>query len=158
MLQVISLQPQGCCLNDLGVPDAWSATSEPPQSARELWEAYQLQKVSCASIHACMLWLSKPLMGLAAWLLLRPQVAFLDLQRMQLDPDSDLAGAGPASCLAGRLQLVQGQMGAASQVGGMLQHEEDADGSHCEALHTAKTDLFGCRRSCSGCPWRCASR
>ena len=57
-----------------------------------------------------------------------PQVAFLDLRLMQLHADSGLVGAGPSSCLAGRLQLVQGQMGATSQVRACAGWSGGADG------------------------------
>lgn len=44
------------------------------------------------------------------------QVAFLDLERMQLLPQSGLRHIGPAACLSGRLQLLRGQFGTMSQV------------------------------------------
>ncbi len=44
------------------------------------------------------------------------QVAFLDLERMQLLPQSGLENVGPAACLSGRLQLLRGQFGTMSQV------------------------------------------
>ena len=44
------------------------------------------------------------------------QVVFLDLQRMQMHPGSNLLDVGPASCLSGRLRPLEGQMGASSMV------------------------------------------
>ena len=44
------------------------------------------------------------------------QVAYLDLARMRLRPECGLLHAGPAACLAGRLNLLPGIMGAPAQV------------------------------------------
>lgn len=47
-LQVLSTQPQGCCLNDLGFGNPWPSRPR-PQSAAELWQAFQKQKVGLPS-------------------------------------------------------------------------------------------------------------
>lgn len=47
---------------------------------------------------------------------MRVQVAFLDLERMQVQPQSGLDNVGPAACLSGRLQVLRGQFGSSSQV------------------------------------------
>lgn len=44
------------------------------------------------------------------------QVAYLDLARMRLRPECGLLHVGPAACLAGRLTLLPGMMGAPAQV------------------------------------------
>lgn len=43
-------------------------------------------------------------------------VVFLDLAKMELQPESSITSVGPRGCLAGDLHLVPGQMGASSQV------------------------------------------
>ncbi len=44
-LEVLSLQPQGCCLNDTSVKDP-EHSRPPPQSLQELWDSYEKQQVS----------------------------------------------------------------------------------------------------------------
>lgn len=44
-LDVLSLQPQGCCLNDASVRDP-ELSRPPPQSLQELWDCYEKQQVS----------------------------------------------------------------------------------------------------------------
>lgn len=44
-LDVLSLQPQGCCLNDASVRDP-ELNRPPPQSLQELWDSYEKQQVS----------------------------------------------------------------------------------------------------------------
>lgn len=44
------------------------------------------------------------------------RVAFLDLSKMEVLPESGLQAVGPRGCLAGDLHLVPGQFGASSQV------------------------------------------
>lgn len=43
-------------------------------------------------------------------------MAYLDLSRVQLRPECGLLHVGPAACLAGRLTLLPGIMGAPAQV------------------------------------------
>ena len=43
--QVLRLQPQGCCLNDLSFKDPWLGRPE-PQTAAALCDEYQRQQVS----------------------------------------------------------------------------------------------------------------
>lgn len=44
-MEVLSLHPQGCCLNDASVKDP-ELSKPPPQSLHELWETYEKQQVS----------------------------------------------------------------------------------------------------------------
>lgn len=44
-LEVLSLQPQGCCLNDVNIKDP-ELSKPPPQSLQELWDSYEKQQVS----------------------------------------------------------------------------------------------------------------
>ena len=44
-LELLSLQPQGCCLNDANVNDP-ELGRPPPQTLQELWDAYEKQQVA----------------------------------------------------------------------------------------------------------------
>ena len=92
--QVLHLQPQGRCLN---APDARRGRSQrrpslpavalaADASLQDVWEAFRATGV-----------------------------AFLDTQKMSLQPEAGLTDAGPAACLAGELTLAPGQLGAPSQ-------------------------------------------
>lgn len=44
------------------------------------------------------------------------RVVFLDLKKMELQPETGLINVGPHACLSGDMHIVPGQMGASSQV------------------------------------------
>lgn len=48
--QILRLQPQGCCLNDLSFKDPWQGRPE-PQTAAALWDDYQRQQVLGVTVH-----------------------------------------------------------------------------------------------------------
>jgi hypothetical protein len=50
------------------------------------------------------------------------RVIFLDLNKMELQPETGLMNVGPRGCLAGDMHMVPGQMGASSQVPYVLVH------------------------------------
>ena len=45
MLQVLSLQPQGCCLNNAHIPDP--TLQDNCESLEDFWKAYQQHEVGC---------------------------------------------------------------------------------------------------------------
>ena len=92
---MLHLQPQGRCLNE---PDARRGSGQRRPSAPTavaLPAGASLQDL-CEAFRAT-------------------KMAFLDLQKMSLQPQAGVADAGPAACLAGDLTLVPSQMGAPSQ-------------------------------------------
>jgi hypothetical protein len=91
-IQVLHLEPQGRCLNDANARRGRKPRLPPPP---ELPIGTSLQDL-CAAYQ-------------------RTGVAFLDLQKMHVQPEAGISDAGPAACMAGSLHHVQGQLGAPSQ-------------------------------------------